>query len=269
MGGNHKYLAKTLGISFLLFVESLLATHQLWNLTKELQIFDININSVIMLSITLLVICYTYALSVGAWNEWLQYVIVPLPIALGIVLIIAQINFIYALLAFLSTYVLITYDVFFSSKLKDQMIKFNPRIILRFSTKGLLFVFAIVGAVLILVSPVDSEQLNIPGNIAHISDQYLGRYVEEREDIQLLRSLGLIQFDFKDVVELQVRNFIEPYKSFVLPVIAFIIFSSIQTLNILIYLVFALTIDLLYYFAKKFGVLKIELRDVQQEVLSF
>ncbi len=275
MHRTRSYVLKAILFSFALFIETLIISSLLFNFAISKNYFSIDWNFVGLLTAVLLLICYTYALTVGAWDTWLQYIIVPLPISLGTALIVARINLAYGMIVFFTVYMFSAYDVYFATQLKEQLIKFNPKIILRFSTKGILLIFALISGLLIFISPVSPDEVNtsVVSFIADIADKQtkiiLNNSMEQNENLAILKRFGLVSLDFKTLFTNQISTVLEPYKHFILPIIAILVAGSIQFLNGLVYLLFAVTVDLVFMLAKRSGILKTEYRDVKQETLTY
>lgn len=272
------YFFKTLFTSAALFAESIVLLSFLYNYSISGDFFTLDTRLLIYVSLLLLAICYTYALSVGSWNSWLQFVTVPLPISIANALIVIQINYLYAALVFFASYFFLSYDVFFATQIKEQLIKFNPRIILRFSTKGLLFNFAIMAGVLVFLSPVSVTHETFIDSVSDIAEQQTQTIISqslnqsgvgENSQLGMLAGLGVANLDFKEIIQAQMRGFIEPYKHYITPIVSVLVIGTIQFLNSLVYLVFAGTISFVYGVAKKTGFLKVEYREVSQEVLVY
>ncbi len=275
MHRTRSYVLKAILFSFALFVETIMASSLLFDFAIAKNYFAIDWNFIGLLTAALLLICYTYALTVGAWDTWVQYVIVPLPISLGTALIVARMNLAYGIIVFFTVYIFSAYDVYVATSLKEQLIRFNPKIVLRFSTKGLLLIFALISGLLIFISPVSPDEVNtnVVDFMAGIAEKQtkiiLNNSMEQNENLAILKRFGLVSLDFKTLFSNQISTVLEPYKHFILPVIALLVAGSVQFLNGPVYLLFAITVDLVFMLAKRTGILKTEFREVQQEILTY
>lgn len=260
---------KIIFLSLALLVESFVLTTILFQFAKSQDFFSPPLTTIAKISLMLLLISYTYALTIGGWSKYIQFIFVPLPILLGILAVLIQIDVTYAILFFIVAYLLLAYDIIFATNLKKQLLKFNPRLVLRFSTKGILFIFAVTASLLVLLNPISPNELNIAGTIAEIADKQVQTILGSGQNDFGVTTYSLFSLDIKDTVETEIDKFIVPYKQFVVPLIALLIFGSIQFINSLIYLIFSLTVGFLYVAAKKVGFLKQEFIQVEQEVLKF
>lgn len=267
------YFIKTIFFSVLLFVESLILVNMLSNYAGAKDYFTVDWQFIGIVAGILLSIAYTYALSIGSWDTWLQFVVVPLPISLANALIVARINYLYGLMAFFVSYLFISYDVFFATQLKEQLIKFNPKIILRFSTKGLLFTFALMAGLFVFLTPTSLEELNIINTAAKITETQLKTLIDNSfsgsMELTLLKNFGLLDYNYTELLAEQIRTFVEPYRDYVVPILSVLVITSVQFINAIVYIIFALTIDLIYFIAKKLNIIKVEYREVMQEILTF
>lgn len=258
---------KTVAISTLLFIESLITTSIMWNYVKNLDTPTITIGLVLKLGFMLLLLTYTYALTIGAWDKWLQYVIIPLPLSLGIFLVIATINVLYAFLIFILIYMTLSYEVYFATRMKDMLIKFDPRLVLRFSIKGMLFTYALIGAVLILMGP--RIEFDLGESLSNLVHEEAEGVMENIETYKYAKDAGLIELDTKGIIKNSVNDLVSPYAQFIAPILAILTIASVSTLDWFVYVVFSATIDILFMFAKRLKFIHYEYKDVKQEILRF
>jgi hypothetical protein len=257
----------------------------------------------------MLLLLYTFSLSVGAWDTWEQYVLVPTPIVLAVFLSLLTYSLNYALIVSLLFSLILVYDIHKSTHLRNLLIRFQPRMILRLSLKGVLFIFAILGSVLVILHSAHVEQeFNLGNKIAdlvkepvkHAVDkqlkdqlnevapglQYSG-YDIDFENIDpaykpLVESLGLeemlnegstelpsLEVDVEGIVENQVNSFIEPYKNLIQPIMALLSFALFQFYATITFVLFVLTVDVLFWIAKHTKFFEIENVEVIQEKLRF
>lgn len=267
------FFIKTIVFSLALFVETLILGNFFFQFALAKNYFVLDWNFLGMVVGLLLVIAYTYALTVGAWDTWLQFVVVPMPISLANALLVARVDYKYAVLTFFVSYLLLSYDVFFASRIKEQLIKFNPKIMLRFSTKGVLFSFALVAGLFVFLIPVTPEELNIVEALSQTADQQVKLLLNSSfgttAEYKLLQQFGLADASYADVIAVQLQQFIEPYREYLVPIVALLVVGTIHFLNSFVFILFALTIDFVFYFAKKTGVLHTDYQEVTQETLTF
>ena len=305
--GNFSYHIKTFILTILLLVESLYLTILIGELVQSQNYFTMNFVFSLKIVGLMLAIIYTFSLTVGAWAKWEQYLIVPLPISIGIFLALFQTNLTYAMLIAVFAFVLLIFDIHRSTAIKNLLIKFDPKLILRFSTKGLLFIFSVLGGLMVILNSTYVEPINIGQKISEVAGEKVNEIVEEqfRQQVQeqisplgitdlseidpsfapVLEDLGLSSdfltnandsvepqdfgIDAKQIVESQVNNIIEPYKNFVNPVLAVLMFALFQFYAFLAHLIFIATIDLVFWLSKTTHFFKTEKVPVEQERLRF
>ena len=139
--------------------------------------------------------------------------------------------------------------------------------IMRFSTRGMLFLFSILGGVLFILSANNINQLDIGKELGRILDQPIREIVREPTIGNVPLTSGII--NVKDIAENQLNELIEPYKHFVNPVMAILTFALFQFYASIAYLIYMLTIDWIYELAKKVKFMKVETLEVVQEQLTF
>ncbi len=263
------YYMKTAILSGALFIESLMLTAFLKKLAFTENYFDPSFSTILHTALLLLLIAYTYALTVGAWDKWEQYVIVPVPVCAGIFVIAISIDAAYALLLTLACFLILLYDIDFSAKLREQLIKFNPQIILRFSTKGLLFVFALVGAFLVVVSP-SAQNIDLTGGIADVVHGQVTNIVSRETGVSVSDITQVVgEGSIRTFVKSQLDALLDPYKEFFVIIVAFFTLGLIQLINGIIYALFSVTIGTVFALAKKVGFFRTETKQVDQEILRF
>lgn len=300
------YLVKTAIVTVFFALESYALTNILLAYVRTEDYFTPPLRTLGDISLFLFLIILTYALSIGAWKKWEQYLIIPLPISLGILAALFITNPSYALVAAITAFVLISYDVYIATHTKDLLIKFDAKTILRVSTKGLLFVFALLGAILVFLHSAEtSGGFDIGGSIADIAQDQIGLILPTAIDTQakeipddflnqvgdngfplnpeqyglisglkgnpegLLGGLPMLNLDIRDTVKTKVDTAIAPYRKFIPPLIALAIFALIRLLGSLVHFIFTLLVPVIFKFAKSTGWFKTSFINVQKEQLTF
>ena len=166
-------------------------------------------NMVVILGLVLGLL-YVQAISIGCWYKNLQFIFVPLPIALGIALSFLGLATMppptplslnpYAITAFFSTYidgyaglifvlayVAVSAYVLTSMRFKNQFIKVSPLTVLRPASKGALLLFsAYAGFVVYLATSEGTQQIDpskiISGFVDRMVDRQVDRRIENIED---------------------------------------------------------------------------------------
>lgn len=298
------YYIKTVILMFFLIFESQFLIQELHNYIRSEDYFTPSVNTLVKISAILLVLIYTYSLTVGAWGKWEQYIIVPLPISLGIFMGVLFLDPTHAVLMAALAFLLLSYDVAVATHIKNQLIKFSPVTVLRFSTKGILFLYALLAAVLVFLHSADKNNAyNLGDKVADFAERQFStvmkpeldpdnlpsNLVNELEgkglppDPEMFGMLGGMQgdtnsvinglpsfnLDLRDTVKTEVDNIVEPYKQFIPPLIALLVFALVRFLGSIAHFVFNLTAPILFTAAKKIGFLHTLFIPVQKEELSF
>lgn len=279
------HYVKALVLSVLLVVESYFLSDGLMGYVNSGNFFSPPKEFLIKTILLLLLILYTYFLTVGGWNKWEQYLIVSLPIATGITLRTIQNNSTYGLVIGLVVFLILCYDVFLSTRLKNQMLTFNPKIILKFSTKGVLFTFALTTAIFVFIDkPTQSPNFNLGQKVGEITQNQFDNIIKPQLNKKAKETiseelpaggndymLGLpeINLDLRKTIENEFNKIMEPYKGFIPPLIALVVFTFIRFLGGITNWLFTFTIGLVFAFFKKIGFLHINHKQVQKEEIGF
>lgn len=243
----------------------------------------------------------TFAISVGAWDTWVQYVVIPFPIASGVFVTLLPINSTHATLMAGAFLALLAYDVYKSTRIKDLLIRFEPSLILRFTTGGLMLLFSIYAGLLVILGTTGKEPLNIGKEISNTFGDNLDKAIQGQiqNSVQELPNDYLTQLDpslagmlqqfglptdlkdssflepenlginSKEIIETQVNTIVEPYKDLINPLMAILMFGIFQFYGAITALIFYILVKPVFWFAKKTGFLKVENITVQKELLKF
>lgn len=278
-------------------MESMLLTFEILRYVRTGDYFSYNPTSFANICILMLFILYTYALTIGGWKKWEQYMLVPLPIATGIFMVMVNVNFTYAILIAIISFLLISYDVTIVTNIKNNMIKFNPVVVLRYSTKGILFVFSVLSFVLVVLNSAGNQNIDISGKIAEVANKQFKNYFESKMKQQQL-SLDMLQnltgtnlpidlsqiqlpessesatipginLDLEDTVRTEVDNIIAPYRHFIPSIIALIVYALVRFLGVLANLIFDLTAWFIFAGARKLNFIHNNFVQVKKEEISF
>jgi ABC-type multidrug transport system fused ATPase/permease subunit len=299
-----QFIVKAVVLSGLLFIESLLMSFKLVSYVQSQRFFNPPLETLIILGALMVAMLYTYSLTVGGWNKWEQYVTVPLPLALGVFFAILTVNPAYAAIFFILGYILLCYEVYLSTKFRKLFIKFQPTLILKLSSKGILFTFALVGSALVVISSGKAElKLDFGDRLNDTVNEYFQGVIEPQIATQTgldakevnqiyseeLLNLGIDPADYQSagigtdvsagglgsslslqsMVTSKVNELLEPYKQFMKPLMALLVFGVVQAVGIIAYWIFSVTVGGVFWLAKKMGFLKSQYVAAQQEILTF
>ncbi len=250
-----------LAVYLLLFCESIALSLTVVGVVKAQNYLSPEILIFAQIFVLLLVTLLTYALLVLPIRKPKEAFHIPFPIAFGFFIVMVQFSFLYALALFVVAYLLMLYDLNFSVKLAQQLIKVNPKMTLRFPAKGLLFVFSLAGVFFVLVNPTAVETSGVVEQVVQSATQVLA-------DIIDLRSESSGSVDYLASISAEIRAVVMQYQQYVLPLVALLIFGFLQLTGYLVFMVFIVVVDLVFVVAKKVGYFTVEYESVQREVLS-
>ena len=261
----------------------------------------------VTMAILLWLLTTTHALIAGAWDKWEQYLLGPVPISLGIFIATYSLNSAYAVVLLFLVLLFMSYEVTLASQLKKQLLVFNPRLVLKFVSKGTVLAFSFTAAILVIISAGKQPDINIGNTIGEFVDRYLSNHINaqindqvqqglsgeqlerlaafgldpsllnnpkviEGDPSEILRNLqnrGAPEFSLQNVVATEVNKIIEPYKKFLNPLMAVMVFGLVQFLGTIAYLFYSLLIDLIFSIAKKIGFFKTETIPAEKQILHF
>ena len=251
---------KSAALMIALAAESFLVTRLLFDYVKTQDYFSFNLYSFIPIGLTFLLILWTYSLTVGGWGKWEQYVLVPLPISLGIFVAVFQLDVTYAPLTALISSILLSYYMYNAAALKKEMVRFRPSIILSSSTKGILFLFSLVAAVLVFLHATSNgQEINLGKTVGEFASEHYAQSLPAE-------GLGL---DLAQIVESEFNKLVAPYQDFILPVTALLVFALVRFIGSLANMTFDLTSRPVYWLFKKVGFLHVSHTTVEKEDIGF
>lgn len=263
------YYIKTGILIGLLLLQTILLSNSILNYVKTQQYFGPPKELLIHIAVLLLTLAYTQALTIGAWGKWEQLIIIPIPITLGIFIILIPLGIPNALTIAILIGLISAYQALRAQKLMELFVKFNPYFILRPLTGNLFFVFALLAGFCAFINPMQNIPVNIGKQIGELTENQVRELMIGNELYQTAKEFGVIDINLKDEITNQVNNFIEPYKSLLAPITAVLVFAIIRTLGLVAAIVFSVTIKPLFWLTIKTGLIKVGFEDVKKEVYRF
>ncbi len=294
---------KTSLLSIILIIESYFVTESINTYVESEMFFMPPWRLLLVIAGLLLLVLYTYSLTIGGWDKWEQYVLVPLPISIGIWLNILQKNPGYASLIALMAFLLLIYDTFLANRIKEELIYFKPRLILKFSSKGVIFMYSLLAAGLVFLHSAEkTEMINIGEKLGEITQDQYEKIVQPQinekaqkiledelegkglpvspemfsmlggisgDSNSLIGGLPTINLDLKDTIEKEFNALMAPYRKFVPSLIALLVFALIRFVGGFSLLIFSNTVGLVFLFFKSIGLLHIKQVQVMKEEISF
>lgn len=290
-------------LSISLFVEAVVFLNEVIAYINLHDYFSISLEFSIKIVLLMLLTVYTLSLTIGAWSSWWQHLITTTVLVTAIFITLIKYDLTYALIISAISFLLLTYDNLKSYRIKKLLIKFDPMMILRFSTKGVLFIFSVVAGILLILNANGLNGINVGKKIAEVASDPLKSFVQKNVENQIsqqllpLKANGIdledptikqtlqqsgivyesldlvarpenVSKDIPQIIENQVNNFLEPYKNLFYPVMALLVFGLFQLYASITYWVYMATIKPLFYILIKTKFLKIEKVPAEQEIVS-
>ncbi|OGC68719.1 hypothetical protein A2415_02075 [candidate division WWE3 bacterium RIFOXYC1_FULL_39_7] len=306
------YYAKLISLILIIFGSSLLLTLQIAEPIKSQNYFSFSLDYAAKIVLLMVVNLYAFSLTIGAWGKWEQYLIIPLPVSVAIFMVIYTVDIFYAVVLAVLAALFMAFDIQKSTRIRELLTKFDPKIILRLSTSGLLFIFSTIGGALVILYAFVAPEYNVGKEISSIVEKPLKSLVETQlrsnleeqlvplnmsggqnldpEVESLLERFGLDintadlsksmdsktitdnlikNLDIKNIVEKEVNGFVSPYKNLVHPILAVLMFALFQFYAAISMFIYLVTIDGIFWLAKKSNFFKTEFEMVQKEILKF
>lgn len=255
------WYVKTIILSVLLFLFTLLFGYLVNGYISRGDYFNLYSGEVVWVVLVLCVILLVYSLTVGSWNDRLEYIVVPLPISLGIFIFLVSFNIYNALYAFIIVYVFLCLEMYKTVRLKKMLVKFEPRFVLRSSGRGMMLVYSLF-ALFILMIGSTFENVHTIDVGSKLSDVV-------SDPISQLYNLSYLEVNVKELVTTQINNVVEPYRNFFRPVMAIFVFLIFRFFGSIAYALYSILIRVVFHIAKKTGFIKIEKASVEQEIPIF
>jgi len=256
MGTTAKIKASILSI--LLFTETLLITNLISQYVQSQNYFSVQKELAISIVLYMLAILITSSLTIGVWNKWEQYVVVPIPVALAILVSLLKYNTYHALIISSIVLLIIASGMYESSKIQQMLISVSPNIIFRPLNKRLLLIVSLLGGILIILGTTYTPiEINFGKQISRFAE----------EPLKQIAQIPQKDLDLKNMIEAQVNTLIEPYTKYFTLLIAVIVFGAFQLLSAIIYILYTFIIGPIFLVAKKTKFLKSEVIQVDKEVL--
>ncbi len=251
---------KPISLAVLLFIESFLLTQLIISYIKTVDYFKISTGFSIQVIGLMFLTIITCSLTIGAWGKWKQYVLISVPVTLAMFLALLNYNFYNALTISTAALLLLSYDIYKSDQLKGILVKMDPRFILRFSNTGLLFIFSVLGGVLVIIhSTYYDPNINLGKKLVEVSEQ----------PIQQLMKGQNVDKTVMVTVEKQINDLVEPYKNWLKPLMGLVVFGIFQFFSNIAYLIYMVAIGPIFKLAKKSGFIKVEKIKIEKENFTF
>jgi hypothetical protein len=259
---------KSIIVGFLIFVVTITLSHSIYDFVASQSLFSITWQFSAKVIFLMVLSAYAFALSIGGWNNNEQYILVPVPFGLGVFFTLVLISPTHALLASLVLGTILAYDVHKSSQAKKLLIRFDPKMILRFTARGALFLFTILAALMVYVSSDGTPEINFGQKAAEFVEKPFKQILHRQVPSYALPVItGNV--NIKDITEKEVNRVIEPYENFMHHILALLTFLVFHFYAMTAYYIYILTVDLVFWLARKLGLFRVETVMVEQEIIRF
>lgn len=288
-----KYI-KILAFAGSLLLESALLTRILIRVLFE-NPASLTVVTCLKIIIVMTITAYTAALTIGAWEKGLQYILIPMPIALGAFGILIITNVPNILIVTLAIYLITAISLFPVSSIKAQLLKFKASIVFRHFPKDLFLSFAIAFIYITFISfSNEARQMFLINKVSELSGKmaqklmvesltieteqpkdsenelFEGKFFLEDTILKILPKKEVAtNLNIDQLLAREISKSLEPYAKFVPYLLAVFVLLLFQLLLTITNILFGLTIGLVFALAREFKLYYIEKVMVEQEVVSF
>lgn len=285
-------------VEIALFCEAFVLTTLINNFVGTGNLFAIDWKFSFQAVILMALIPLTFSLTIGSWEYWYYNLLASLAMSGGIMVPLIQFGAAYALIIGGATFLVFSLESYRSYKIKNILIKFDPNLILRFSVKGILLVFSLLAGMMIILNEQKIKEIDISHTIAIALEEPIRKTVNSQlqqqmqtqisfsgysaeEVTALLKEYGISpnneaplianteNVNIREIVQKKVDDIISPYKAFVKPLIAVLVFGLFQVYSMVSYAIYGLFVSLLIGIAKRTGFLRKVVVSVEKEDLQF
>ena len=253
---------KTIIISLMLFLQTYILGMFMEQYIAKGNYLNITTGDMLVVKIvtTLLLILITYSLSIGGWGKWEQYVSIAIPISMAMALILIKYNAFNGITTTLLISILIGYNLYKTNKLKQLLTRFEPKVILGPSSRGLLLAYSIFAVLILMLNNNNKvSDINIGEKVANVTEKPL----------RGIPNVQYLNLDTTSIVENQVNSMLIPYKSFFKPVMAVLVFVIFKFLGSISYWIYTFLIGPIFHIARRSGLIRIKKVTVEQEIPMF
>jgi len=298
MQKHSTHYIKTIFLFILLLLESTLHSIFLMEMIRNQNILFPTIESFTFICTLIILIYIAQVLTIGAWEKWEHYLLVPVPVSLGLTVGLINSGFKYWFVITIISFLLLVESVYLTDRFKKILLKFHPRLIFRNINRTTGFIFAILAGVYTYQNYADLNSILLKTRVSEFVDQQYGEIAKPLIEQQLKEMQGAqnLQEDLRVIKEqygldlspylnnsaildtdtqikanlvTQIMGWIEPYKQFIPPALSIITFAFFHFVFGISYFLFTLLIDGIIVLAKRVKFLHVEEIEVKQEVLRF
>lgn len=264
---------KTVIVACSIFIASFFLTQAMMAYIETQGYFSLNFAPLSKIGILILLSAYTVALSSPAWNEWSQLLVVSLPFSLGIFLNLLALEPANALVMAVAIFIILSFFVEKSVRLEKTMAKSIPSVFLRSSIRGLFLCISLLAAGIVILSP-GNEAEQLTENVGEVANNQISQYINkkllsENPEAGMLLQYTNVEQNLNEEISNQVENAIEPYRNLIHILMAVLVFVTLQGFSTIIYIIFNITIGLIFFIAKKTKFFRKETELIEKEILKF
>jgi hypothetical protein len=219
-------------------------------------------------------------------NKMILFAVLPVVATLSIVLTLFEYTSVYILVFGVIALLFLIMEIYKVTQYEKVFVNFNYKIIFSTCVKTFLTLICLTSAVMVLLNPA-VKLFDVGNKVADLvadplqkalGDQLNGMdggSISNDQLNQIAQQYGLAlptgdsqaQISFHDIISQRVNQELEPYKIFVQPIIAALVFSIFQFAAWLAMLVYGLVIASIFKYAKEFGLVRSEKVMVEKEIV--
>jgi hypothetical protein len=242
-------------LSGLLLVCSLALALNIAKFSTEQTVFSVSAQYSVLIILQLLVVSILILLSMGNWHERVQYILIPVPIAISLFITTLLQAPVLAPIVFIFSLVMLIGYAYSSTRLVNLLVSYDPRVILRPIVRGTMFVFSVFAAASVILGAVSIETVELTDLAVSTAAKTVPSFLDNQFAKTLLRA--------------EISSVLRTYEQYLQPISAVLTFFVFQFFTWIAYLIFSVIAPIVHKAAIKTGFYRKETVNVEKEVISF
>lgn len=151
----------------------------------------LNLNFFLNLVVLLTLLSFVYTFSIGTWESKWHLAYIPLSIALGMFAIVAPYNLLAGIIVLFTACVLIFSDTYNSTKMKENLITFDPILIMKTSIRNILLIFSLLAAVIAMINTKGRSENAFANQITTMAETQIDSILSNKDFQTYINNLTL------------------------------------------------------------------------------
>lgn len=295
------YYIKPLALLFLLFVETVFATQLISDFVEVQNYLAVSIEYMLGVAVLYFVIAITFTFLLCSDHKSLLYVVTPAVVVLGMSLPLASFDIRYVAGFLGICFLFMVMEIYKAQQFKHLLVKNNYALIFKMAIKTLLTAIGLASALIIMLTPsmgqynfgkkvaelvaapvqkALEDQLGTSGSSIDLNSIYQSQGTSKEAVNAQIKQMGIPidlealdkgetpKIDFATIIESKVNTVVEPYKMFIRPLIAMLVYGLFHFIGSIAVFFYGFLVGPIFALAAKLGIVKVERIMVEKEVIS-